>query len=242
MINTPGFMEQYACRICPGDTDAFIALWASCKRWAVWIANTYRNAAAQNGAVSMEDLEQCAALGVLEAARTYKEDGGSSFLSWCAYYVRKECREALGLRGRTRWEHYASQSLDTPLADGEGLTLADTIPSGEDVASTACARVDDASIIDKARSALAAQPAAWALIRAVDLEGRQIGAAAQALGMTQEEAKKERRRGLQRLRHTPCIRLYNPYTYMHRGLDAFRSTHTSVTEAAALWNLNRANR
>lgn len=216
---------------------AFPALWAACKRWALWIACAYKNAAERNRAVSMEDLEQCAALGVIEAARTYKEDGGSSFLSWCAYYVRRECREALGLRGRTRWEHYASQSLDAPIVDGEGLTLADTLPSGEDVASDACSRSDDAIIIAKARHALKDIPAAWAVIRAVDLEDATIGAAAQALGLTKEEAAKERRRGLQRLRHTPCIRLYNPYTYTHRGMDAFRSTRTSVTEAAAMWNI-----
>lgn len=109
-----------------GDADAQTALWAQVKRLAFKITNQYRSAAALRGSADCDDLAQCAALGVLEALRSYDPEKGS-FTTWLGFYVRNACRECLGVHRHP--EYCPTVSLDAPIGgDTEDLTLADTLP------------------------------------------------------------------------------------------------------------------
>ena len=88
-----------------GDDLAASALWAQVQRFAYATAMRYRVIATHNGSVSVEDLCQCAALGVIEAIRGYQQEKGT-FLTWCRFFIQRQCLSALGLTGRPRLEHY----------------------------------------------------------------------------------------------------------------------------------------
>lgn len=231
-------VNAIACAARNGDNAAMGELWRACRRWALLIANRYKETAAQNGAISPEDLEQCAALGVIEAAKSFNADGGASFLSWCSYYIRRECRAALGLVGRPRMEHYSTVSLDAPQGDDEDCTLYDMLPDAGDPHGDAISRMDEAQLIADARAVLAKHPPKeWDMVRRCDIDGHTVRAAADAAGITEEAASRARKAALRHLRASPVMRVYNPYSGHHRGLQSWRNTHTSITEASALWNI-----
>lgn len=214
-----------------GDPDALTALWAQTKRLAFYIANQYRTAAAACCGVDDADLEQCAALGVLEALRSY-EPGKSAFTTWLGFYVRSACRECLGLTGRQRREHYAAVSLDAPIGnDTEDLTLGDMLPDeGAALAFEDMERAHDNAILRRdLDAALDRLPALWRdAIRRHDLEGQPLHP-----GEVQP-----RRSGLNRLRRDYRLSAYRPDYHRHKGLAAFRVTWSSVVEDEVIRKLD----
>ena len=214
-----------------GSPEALTALWGQTKRLAFHIADQYRTAAAACCGVDDEDLEQCAALGVLEALRSYEPDKGA-FTSWLGFYVRNACRDCLGLKGRDRREHYAAVRLDAPIGAGvEDLTIGDTIhDEGAALAFEQAEHAHDNAILRRdLDAALDRLPALWReAIRKHDLEGHPL----------HPDEVQPRRNGLNRLRRDPKLAAYRPNYYRHKGLSAFRVTWSSVVEDEVIRKLD----
>ena len=100
-------------------------------RFVYRMANRYRALSERINSVSMEDLEQAARIGLLLAQKTYEPAAGMKFISWAAFFMGKEIKQAIGIKGhRKKILSQIPLSLDAPLSieDPKGETLLDTIP------------------------------------------------------------------------------------------------------------------
>lgn len=205
------------------DQEALLLLWQGCSRYAYKVTTIYQQAAALNGAVDMEDLKQAAFLGFYEAVQGFDPLRGD-FLTLLSYGVRKACREALGLRGRQREEHYSTVSMETPIS--EDLTIADTI---EDPAAQL--PFEQSEMRQDIEKALARLPEdAAAAIRLYDLQGKSAVQTAEECQCSVEHVHKLRRIGFQRIRAQRSLRNYNGIPFRYKSFAAFKHDHTSVVE------------
>lgn len=211
------------------DQEALLLLWQGCSRYAYKVTTIYQQAAALNGAVDMEDLKQAAFLGFYEAVQGFDPLRGD-FLTLLSYGVRKACREALGLRGRKREEHYASVSLETPI--NEDLTIADTIEDPE--AQLPFEQSEMRQDIEKALHRLAYDMRT--IICMHDIEGLSVQEIAKRLGYTEKLVSSRRISAFRRLRTNAGIRQYIPFR--HKTLAAFQVDHTSVVEDIVISRLD----
>lgn len=223
------------------DPAAKNALWYAVRRWACSVALRYRPwLDAGGGAWCVDDLVQCAGVGVLEALQTYDRSRGG-FLAWCKRYVQTACGELLGLRGRQRRENYNMVSLDAPLDDSGEICMGDLI---EDPASAdAFDAADHRAWCDTLRADIMAamgklpDPPRQSLQRC-DLDGLTMQQAAEERGVTMGDIRRERIAGLNALRRDPYLRkTYAPATWRHKTLAAFRHTMSSVVEDIAIRNV-----
>lgn len=225
-----------------GDASAAEALWVQVQRFACMTALRYLPMAKGNGGVSAEDLRQCAALGVLEAIPGYRAEKGA-FLTWCAFFIRRQCLSALGLTGRPRMEHYATTSLDAPLSPEEdSLTLLDCLPDAAaaepfDAVEERCWRETLHRDITEALDRLARQEGY--IIRRHDLEGAGMPAIGAELGWEVPRVQQRRKTAMAHLRKDRVLRqLYQPNYWRHKGVAAFNSTFSSVVEDEAIKHLD----
>ena len=182
----------------------------------------------------------------MEALRGYNPNKGA-FSTYLGYYVRKACRECLGLTGRERREHYSAISLDTPIGgEAKDLTVGDLIP--DDDAALAFEQAEDAHDARLLRQALNAAldclPDELAdTIRLHDLGGLTMQEAADQQGIYCSTAATRRRAGFQRLRKNPQLQAwYSPNYHRHKTLSAFRHTWSSVVEDIAIEHIERTKR
>ena len=224
--------EELAQASAQGDMDKLAALLEANRGWVYKVAGRYCGFARVNAGLDLDDLQQAAALGMIEAARGY-DAGKGSFLTWATYYMRREIREALGLRGRERAE-YHTRSLNAPLTE-DGQTLADLLddPGAEDLADRA-ARQDAVRIMLEAiRDTGADLVQAW-------LEGRKLAGLARERGEPPHKIRAAYNRQLARLRCWPPVaRLWREYQvdkatpfYLHVGKE--RAQFTSSVEQLAM--------
>lgn len=211
-----------------GDGDACARLWAAVRRFGYHVAGRYKEAAAANGASDVEDLEQIAAMAMLCALRTWDPQGGAAFLGWYRYYVQRECRAALGLRGRLREEHYRRISISTPVGEEEDCTIEDTL--ADESIPPVTASIELTELQEAVRAAVDRLPPAEAeCVRLHDLQGAPLAAL--------PDGQQLHTRALYHLRKAPRLRIYAPYYTRHKGVAAFNSSWTSEVEAAALDHL-----
>lgn len=242
MRTTP---EELALTAQGGDASAAEALWVQVQRFACMIALRYLPMAKGNGGVSVEDLCQCAALGVLEAIRGYQADKGA-FLTWCAFFIRRQCLSALGLTGRPRLEHYRKSSLDEPVPDTQDLTLMDCIEDDAAAASfdaveERCWRETLRRDITEALDRLAGQEGY--IIRRHDLEGAGMSAIGAELGLEVPRVQQRRKTAMAHLRKDRVLRrLYQPNYWRHKGVAAFNTTFSSVVEDEVIRHLDNERR
>lgn len=223
-MQTPEEMNTLANKA-KNNPEALLLLWQGCSRYACKIAMRYRKAAELNGAVDVDDLEQCAFLGFYEAVQGFDSLRGD-FLTMLSYAVRKACREALGLCGRERKEHYNTISIDAPVSGVDDLTLADTIE--DETASTPFARTEMLQDIEKALNKLPDDSAA--VIRLYDLQGKTAEETAKECQCSVHHVYKLRRIGFQRIRAQRSLREYKPIPFRHKTFAAFKLDHTSIVE------------
>ena len=213
------------------DPEALLQLWQGFSRLAYKIASRYQKVAEANIAVDMDDLRQCAFLGFYEAVQGFDHLRGD-FLTMLSYGVRKACREALGLRGRKREEHYSTVSMETPIS--EDLAIADTLE--DESASTPFEQAEMRQDIEKALHRLAYDMRT--IIRMHDMEGLSLNETARKLGYTKDLVIKRRRGAFRRLRANSTIRQYQPIKFRHKTLARFRIDHSSVVEDAVIRRLD----
>lgn len=223
-------MSDLAMKARNGDPEALLQLWQGYSRYAYKIAMKYQKAAALNGAVDVDDLEQCAFLGFYEAVQGFDPLQGE-FTTMLSYGVRRACRRALGLTGRLRKEHYVTDSLDAPVPGTEDITLADTIPD-----EAAALPFEQAELQQDIAKALHRLPDSMEqIIRLHDLEGLTLEHTADRQGYALNTARNLRRQGFYRLRQDRALRAYHePVRLRYKGLRQFQSDWTSVVEEEAI--------
>lgn len=117
-----------------GSKDILPDLWRQVRGFAVKRAiQKMRNYRLSNEdrAVDVDDLIQEAYFAMVRAAETYDPEKDSSFLNWWNFYMKTAFNSALNVRtekGRKSICHRC-RSLDTPLAESDGDTLASVIQS-----------------------------------------------------------------------------------------------------------------
>ncbi len=228
-MQTPETMNDLAIKSRNGDREALLKLWQGVSRLAYKIAMRYRNAAALNGAVDDEDLEQCAFLGFYEALEGYDALQGN-FSTYMCWYVKNACRNLLGLNGRERKEHYVTTSMDEPIPGAEDITLADTITD-----ESAALPFEHAELRQDIEKALHRLPDNIEnIIRLHDLEGLPMDQAAAQQGYTLNSGRNLRRQGFYKLRQDRSIRDYNHAVRLkYKGLRSWNSDWMSVVEEEA---------
>lgn len=229
-MQTPEEMNALANKA-KNDPNALLLLWQGCSRYAYKVTTIYQQAASLNGAVDMDDLKQCAFLGFYEAVQGFDLLRGD-FLPLLSYGVRRACREALGLRGRKREEHYSTVSMETPIS--EDLTIADTLE--DESASIPFEQAEMRQDIEKALRKLPDDAAA--VIRLYDLQGKSAAQTAEECQCSVYHVHKLRRIGFQRIRAQRSLREYKPIPFRHKTLAAFKHDHTSVVEDIVIRRLD----
>lgn len=222
--------NELAMKARKGNQEALLQLWQGVSRLACKIALEYKHAAVLNGAADVEDLEQCAFLGFLEALEGFDPLQGN-FPTYMGWHVRRGCRRLLGLSGRERKEHYRTDSLDAPVPGTEEITLADTIPD-----ETAALPFEQTELRHDIEIALHHLPdSIESIIRLHDLQGLTMEQTAAAQGCTAIAARNRRRDGFAKLRKDRGLRAYHePVRLRYKGYRQFQSDWTSVVEAEVI--------
>lgn len=227
--------EELAPCIQNGEARALEELWMQVKRLAYCMARRYTTTAV----VGLDDLLQCAYIGMHAAALAYRE-GEGSFSTVLHWYVAKECRDALGLRGRPRIE--AAASLDAPLGDdADGDTRLDLLADESLPDVTADTELEDLKAdVHDAVDALPDDLRETICMRYFD--GLPLEKIGKRMGLSPMQVRTREGRALQRLRHNRVLMVhYKPPEREFRlvsgyasGLAAFRNTGASCVEAEAL--------
>lgn len=230
--------EELALALQHGDTTALEALWEQTKRLAFCTVRQYRPSVT----VDLDDLLQAAFLGVRAAAFAFDPDRGA-FAALLPFYVRRACRQTLGLDRPA----LATTSLDAPLNDETDDTLEDLLaddslpPMTEDIEREELCR-DVRAAVERLEGRQAAA------VRGHWLEGLTLGQIAHDLGITPEGARQLELRAFERLRRDRVLRtIYKP-PERHApqepgtGLNAFMNTGSSAVERAVLQREKRARR
>ena len=224
-----------------GNREALPLLWEQVRRLAYKIADRYRELVEANGGLELEDLHQCAYLAMVEACNTYKEQEGV-FSSWFGMYMRNACREALGLRGRERKEHYASTPLESPIAgESEDLTLMNTL-ADETLPEPAEALIADDLRRDIRQAVEELPQEQGTVIRQRYFQGDTFVTISKRLGVSGSRVGAIHGEALRRMRRNRRLREYDPGYYRHKGVTAFHSSFSSVVEDAVISKIERQER
>lgn len=179
-------------------------------------------------------------MGLVEAERTYDASKGKSWAGWAVYYIRRAMREAVGINTTRERAHLHAVSLDEPLGDEEGAAslldaLADeTLPD----ADTGLLEAERAAAVRAAVSRLESRKRD--AVERHDLEGQTLDQIGKNWGVSRESVRQLRVKALRDLRRDWRLqRALDEGTnfYQHKGVSAFNTDWTSVTEAAALWRI-----
>lgn len=215
---------------------------------AIWeTARRYRGFCRKDHAVSIEDLAQMAFIGLVTAANTFqseKHKGWSSYSRWCMIH---EIYKALGIRdGKLIKPHSSAVSLDKPLLDGDAdsatlgdMLIDDSLPASDDE----ILREETRRIVRGGIEALT-DPRQRRIVELKDIEGKTLDEAACNIGVNTDYAKQIYCRALSNLRRDAGILSLDDRTrfHDHKGVKAFLSDRTSVTEAAAIWRIDHRER
>ena len=225
--------EELALIIQAGDREQLPALWEQTHLFCYKIIHRYTDAAASNVAVSIEDLKQECYIAMVDAVGHFNPDLGG-FLNILNFYVRKHCRAALGLLGRTRNEHYYKLPLDAPLRDGDTMTLADVLE--DDTLPGMTDELEREELQRDVREAVARLPFGDdEIMRRYYFEGASIKALADERGVTACRIQQRKLDALERLRSDQRLQEYAEINfYRHKGVKAFRESGSSVVEDLVL--------
>lgn len=206
------------------------------------LAKRYTALLERTGAVALEDLHQVGRLAVLQTQKTYNPESGYTFMRCLFYEIRRYMRKELEINPNTGAAPAQLVYLDEPLPglDGDDITILDSI------ADPAAVPMDEPLIDEETREETAAEVRA-AVDRLKNAKQREVvtrcwlndqpkpkaaadmGIKVKALQMIDLEARRK-------LRRDNTLKLY-AMPFFHVGVNRFRSTWTSATEAAVLWRL-----
>lgn len=222
--------EDLVKEIQQGDTEALEALWNDVKRFARYIVRRYT----PKPSVDVDDLMQCAFLGVLAAALAH--DGRYDFTSLMSWCIRRECRRALSLDRRREPDLV---SYDAPISDNpEDGTFIDAIP--DDNLREAILAVELQELRKAVQEAVRALPDRQkAIIKQHYFEGRTLEDIAQSEGVTKERIRQIEEKGFDALSRSKHLAPYVEYCAPVKGvsLRSFQIYQQSAVEYAAIKNI-----
>ena len=180
-------------------------------------------------------------MGLVEAERTYDASKGKSWVGWAAYYIRRAMREAVGINSTRERAHLYTVSLDAPISDDDDATGLDNL------ADESLPAADDVIIRDERRAAVRAamsrlEPRRREVIQRHDLQRQSLAKAGDVMGISTEATRTLRMKALRDLRRDWRLKReldHETNFYQHKGVSAFNTDWTSVTEAAALWRIEQ---
>lgn len=234
--------EEIVARIQTGETNWMDILLEQNRGYIRKIAYRYRYIAERNRGMDEEDLFQTAAMGMIEAIEGWDPDRGS-FLTVATFYMKNSIRKELGISTtKERIENVASPaSLSTPVGeDGDGI-LQDLLvdPDAVDPQQAAEDTLMREHVKQSVREAVGTlQGPVRSIIHAAYFGRNTLAEIAESQGMSPENVRRLRNRGLRALWRHRKIRLlwaeYETVFYHHRTYTAWKYTNTSATEAAVL--------
>lgn len=206
------------------------------ERLARYWAGRYGWALKTRSDVDLEDLQQTAMMGIIEAKKTYDEKAGS-WANYSGYFIRNEIRNLLGIKGGKI--PIPTISLDEPIDEEGELTRLDmiadeTAPDAEEVLCREDMRVIVSEAVDRL------QEDQRDAIQDFYLKGKTQKAIAEIMGMTVEKIKQllsTAKRNLRQDRKLRAIAEIDRRTnfYYGMGVTAFNSSRISPVEQLVIW-------
>ena len=194
-------------------------------------------------AVDTDDLVQAGYTGLVEAERTYDASKGKGWVSWATWYVKNAMQAAVGIRGTKERAHLHAVSLDAPIGDDEdGGTLLDTLADESlPEASSGLVESERTTAVQEAVNRLESERRET--IQRYYFQRQSLAQTGEGMGLTLVETRKLRKKALNDLRRDKDIRALwleeGTRYYAHKGVRAFNTDWTSVTEAAAIWRIEQ---
>lgn len=118
--------NQIAAAVKGGQADV-LTLWAAVRRFAYRQGNRWYLALGSRAGMEPEDFQQAAFLALLDALEGW-EPGAGAFLTWYGLQLKAAFTAATGRRTSKRDPLQSCASLETPIAEGDALTLGDVLP------------------------------------------------------------------------------------------------------------------
>lgn len=213
------------------------------------IALGYRWACDLDRATDLEDLMQAGTLGVWAAAQSFDPDGGKSWASYAAWFIKREMRALLGIASTRRRADLGAVSLSAPVSggdpDGPAIeeTIADeTLPEIDAGALAWDERRQVREAVDRLKDDRQRRA-----IMARFFAGQSQAEIGAAMGITAQRVSEIIRAGFRtlrqdrRLREIAEIEARTPY-YVKIGIRRFNTTMTNAPEYAALWREDQRER
>lgn len=232
--------DALAVRAKSGTEADLLELWEQIRPLACWFANRWQRAWRGRGGVTIEDLEQSAAVALLQAVQGY-DPAASPFSGYYSAVIVRAFADASGLRTQkqARDPLHDAASLDAPLRSEEpdGACLLDTLADPRD----RIAEADDGIFRDQLAAAVRAAmndlPAVEeAVIRGRYFEDHTRAELSREAGVSASMIQSRERRAITRLRKRRDLRAFAAEMNFYRGSDlsSFRHTGESSTERHAL--------
>lgn len=190
-------------------------------------------------AVDIEDLAQAGYMGLIQAVQTYDESKGM-FSTWAGIYIKMEMRKVLGLSRRDQRSDHGAASLDEMLPGAEDITLLDTLEAPDNIEG----EYDQDELVNGVRGIVdTLEGSERELVQLHDLQGIGLSAAGRACGLTTSSANRIHSKAMRNLSRNPRLRALakahhlDQVTswYQHVGIERYKSTWMSSTEAIAFW-------
>ena len=203
------------------------------------VAQHYLKVCRYDRAIDIEDLAQAGYIGLMQAIQTYDENKGA-FSTWAAVYIKLEMRKALGITRLDRRADQGAASLDEIIPGVEDTTLLDTLEALDDTEG----EYDHRELVQGVQSTVATLPETQrTLVQLHDLQGKSLSAIGRSCGLTTSATYQTYRKAIRNLHHNPRLRALakahhlDQITnwYRHVGIEQYRSTWMSSTEAIAFW-------
>ena len=118
--------NEIAAAVQAGQADV-MTLWTAVRRFAYRQGNRWYLALGNRAGMEPEDFAQTGFLALLDALETWKPEAGA-FLTWYGLRLKSAFSEATGQRTSKCDPLQTCVSLDTPIEEGDALTLADVLP------------------------------------------------------------------------------------------------------------------
>lgn len=205
--------EELAAAIQSGETERMAELWAGVENLVKWKANRILNALSAPVDVEFDDLCNAGYIALTKAVPTYKADSGA-FSTWFMFYLQRAFAEATGYRkGKQKRDPlHTALSLDAPLQDADGLTLADSLAADTDMETEVIASMQQSELRRELESILQQIGGTGAqVMRLRYFENMPYERIAAALHISIAQARQEGNKAMARLREPDIIERLRPF-------------------------------
>lgn len=241
--------EEIVARI-QGGESLYCELWEQVEKFVAMQAGKISRQNQDYTAADYDDYYQSGFLAMVEAVESYSPDEGAVFLTWFGYYLQSAFAEVGGYRrakDKASPLRYA-KSLDAPINDTDGLTLADSIAAPGNDYEDVEDRVFNEQLHDALESSMSKLPEQQRdTLRQRFYEDKTLREVGEQIGISIEAVRLIENKALRRMRSPQIRRKLDPFIeqvssyYRHVGINRFNTTHTSAVEETVLWRESLMN-